>query len=146
MSSMNSLYRPQPAADSAKLTSPRSSTDEKVGGPVKNMGGPIKLLYIIMFNILKSCQKWIFGPIKDEKFSRCLARLSSISRRVKPNVQKPNKVDGLLVNPFGPLILKTVNPLDPHSLIGRLNTGNGLVPHMTSLGHNELTLNVRGPS
>ena len=33
-------------ADSAKLVSPWSSTDEKVGGPVKNMGGPIKLLYI----------------------------------------------------------------------------------------------------
>ena len=27
------------------FVSPRSSTDEKVGGPVKNMGGPMKLLY-----------------------------------------------------------------------------------------------------
>ena len=59
--------------DTAKLTGPRSSTDEKVGGPVENMGGPIKLLYVIMFNILKSCQKWIFGPVKHEKFSRCLS-------------------------------------------------------------------------
>ena len=42
---------------------------------MKNMGGPIKLLYIIMFNILKSCQKWIFGPVKDEKFSRCLVNI-----------------------------------------------------------------------
>ena len=63
-------------ADTAKLTGPRSSTDEKVGGPVKNMGGPIKLLYVIMFNILKSCQKWIFGPVKHEKFSRCLKMIS----------------------------------------------------------------------
>ena len=43
--------------DSAKLVSPRSSTDENVGGPVKNMGGPIKLLYITMFKIGKSCKK-----------------------------------------------------------------------------------------
>ena len=58
--------------DSAKLVSPRSSTDEKVGGPVKNMGGPIKLLYITMFKMGKSCKKLIFGPVKHEKFSRCL--------------------------------------------------------------------------
>ena len=58
--------------DSAKLVSPRSLTDEKVGGPVKNMGGPIKLLYIIMFKIGKSGKKIIFGPVKHEKFSRCL--------------------------------------------------------------------------
>ena len=60
------------AADSAKLVSPRSWTDEKVGGPVKNMGGPIKLLYITMFKIGKSCKKLIFGPVKHEKFSQCL--------------------------------------------------------------------------
>ena len=54
--------------DSAKLVSPQSSTDEKVGGPVKNMGGPIKLLYITMFKIGKSCKKLIFGPVKHEKF------------------------------------------------------------------------------
>ena len=41
--------------DSAKLVSPRSSTDEKVGEPVKNMGGPLKLLYITMFKIGKKC-------------------------------------------------------------------------------------------
>ena len=58
--------------DTTKLTGPGSSTDEKVGGPVKNMGAPIKLIYVIMFNILKSCQKWIFSPVKHEKFSRCL--------------------------------------------------------------------------
>ena len=54
--------------------SPRSSTDEKVGGPVKNMGGPIKLLNITMFKIGKSCKKLIFGPVKHEKFSVCLVR------------------------------------------------------------------------
>ena len=25
-----------------------------------------------MFKISKSCKKWIFGPVKHEKFSRCL--------------------------------------------------------------------------
>ena len=60
--------------DSAKLVSPRSYTDEKVGGPVKNMGVPIKLLYISMFKIRKSCKKLIFGPVKHEKFSRCLSQ------------------------------------------------------------------------
>ena len=61
-----------PYTDSAKLVSPRSSTDEKVGGPVKNMGGPIKVPYITMFKIGKRCKKLIFGPVKLEKFSRCL--------------------------------------------------------------------------
>ena len=42
------------AADSVKLVSPRSSTDEKVRGLVKNMGGPIKFLYITMFKIVKN--------------------------------------------------------------------------------------------
>ena len=59
-------------SDSAKLVSPRSSTDEKVGGPVKSMGRPIKLLYITAFKIGKSCKKSIFGPVKHEKLSRCL--------------------------------------------------------------------------
>ena len=30
-------------------------------------------------------------------------------------------MDGLFVIPFGPLILKTVSPLDPHSLTARRN-------------------------
>ena len=55
------------SSDSMKLVCPRSSTDEKVGGPVKNMGGPMKLLYITMFKIGKSWKN-----LKDEKFSRCL--------------------------------------------------------------------------
>ena len=38
-----------------------------------------------------------------------------------PNVKKTNKVDGLFVILFGPLILKIVSPLDPHSLIARRN-------------------------
>ena len=36
------------------------------------MVGPIKLLYITMFIIGKSCKKLIFGPVKHEKFSWCL--------------------------------------------------------------------------
>ena len=69
---VNMLHFGFSASDSAKLVSPRSSTDEKVGGPVKNMGGPIKLLCITMFKIGKSCRKLIFGPVKHAKFSRCL--------------------------------------------------------------------------
>ena len=61
--------------DSTKLVSPRSSTDEIVGGPVKNMGGPIKLLYITMFKIGKSCKKLIDGLVKHEKFSQCLGEI-----------------------------------------------------------------------
>ena len=39
---------------------------------MKNMGGTIKFLYITMFKIGKSRKKLIFGPVKHEKFSRCL--------------------------------------------------------------------------
>ena len=76
-------------SDTAKLTGPRSSTDEKVGGPVKNMRGPIKLLYVIMFNILKSCQKWIFGPVKHEKFLRCLSCDLEIWQMTMKNYRVP---------------------------------------------------------
>ena len=37
--------------------------------------------------------------------------------------KKNNEVDGLFVTLFGPLILKIVSPLDPHSLIARRNPG-----------------------
>ena len=58
--------------DSAKHAHPWSTTDEKLGGPVKNMGGPIKPFYVLMFEIVKSCQKCIFWPVKHEKFLQCL--------------------------------------------------------------------------
>ena len=45
---------------------------QKKGEPVKNMGGSIKLLHVIMFENLKSCQKCIFGPVKGEKFLQYL--------------------------------------------------------------------------
>ena len=35
-------------------------TDKKVGGLVKNMGGPIILLYLIMFEIKKKLSKMHF--------------------------------------------------------------------------------------
>ena len=70
--------------DSAKLVSPRFSTGEKVGGPVKNMGGPIKLPYITMFKTVKNCKKLIFGPVKHEKFSLCLYDMSVLSNGVWP--------------------------------------------------------------
>ena len=46
----------------------------------KNMEGPIKLLYVIIFKILKSCQKCIFRPVtvKHEKFSRVSGSLGLI--------------------------------------------------------------------
>ena len=75
-------------ADSAKLISPRSSTDEKVGGPVKNMGGPIKLLYITMFKIGKSCRKLIFGSVKHAKFFWCLNLIHKSHNTPVPNPTK----------------------------------------------------------
>ena len=44
-------------SDFAKLSGAWSSIDEKVGGPVKNIRGPIKLLYVIIFEILESFKK-----------------------------------------------------------------------------------------
>ena len=46
---------------------------------------------------------------------------SPFKEGLRPNVQKTNKVDGLFLILFGPLILKIVSPLDPHSLIARRN-------------------------
>ena len=65
-------------ADSAKLTGPGSTTSENVGGPVKNMGEPSyptnkTSLCNHVWNSKKSCQKCISGPVKWEKFSRCLS-------------------------------------------------------------------------
>ena len=39
-----------------RTAGPWSMADEKVGGLVKNMRGPIKLLHVVMFEILKSFQ------------------------------------------------------------------------------------------
>ena len=41
--------------ESAKLAGPQATTDVKLEGPVKNMGGSIKVIFVIMFEILKSC-------------------------------------------------------------------------------------------
>ena len=49
---------------------------------------------------------------------------SPFKEGLRPNVQKTNKMDGLFVILFGPLILKIVSPLDPHSIIARRNPGN----------------------
>ena len=51
--------------DTAKLTGPRTFAD-------KRWVGPVKLLCIIMFNISKIRPKSVFGPVKAQKFSRCL--------------------------------------------------------------------------
>ena len=55
----------------------------------------------------------------------CLGLNVLIKEGLRPNVQKTNKVDGLFVILFGPLILKIVSPLDPHWLIARRNPANG---------------------
>ena len=55
---LNNLAHKGLTPDSAKL-SPWSMTDGKVGGPAKNKGGTVKLLYVIIFEILKSCQRCI---------------------------------------------------------------------------------------
>ena len=52
-------------ADTAKLTSPRTFAD-------KRWVGSVKLLCMIMFNISKIRPKSLLGPVKDQKFLRCL--------------------------------------------------------------------------
>ena len=52
-------------ADTAKLTGPRTFAD-------KRWVGPVKLLCIIMFNISRIRPKSLLGPVKAQKFSRCL--------------------------------------------------------------------------
>ena len=52
-------------ADTAKLTGPRTLADKK-------WIGPVKLLYIIIFDNSKMRPKSIFGPAEAQKFSRCL--------------------------------------------------------------------------
>ena len=44
-------------SDTAKFAGPLSSTGKKVVGPVKLVGGPVKLLYIIMFKIIEKSQE-----------------------------------------------------------------------------------------
>ena len=54
-----------------KLAGPRCTTNEEAR-PLKNMRGPIKLcLYNHVWNSIK-LSKFIFGLVKDEKFSWCL--------------------------------------------------------------------------
>ena len=52
-------------SDTAKLTGHRTLAD-------KRWVGPVKLLCIIMFDISKIRPKSILGPVKAQKFSRCL--------------------------------------------------------------------------
>ena len=53
-------------------------------------------------------------------YNKCISHLKRVYSQMSKNM-KTNKVDGLFVVPFGPLILKTVSPLDPRSLIARRN-------------------------
>ena len=50
-------------------------------------------------------------------YNKCITHL----KMVYSQMSKMNKVDGLFVIQFGPLILKTVSPLDPRLLIARRN-------------------------
>ena len=51
---------------SAKLAGPWSMTNEKVRGPVKNMGKLVTHLYVTMLEILRSCQN-VFWTVKTWK-------------------------------------------------------------------------------
>ena len=62
--------------DSMELVGPWSTGDEMVAGPLKIMRGSTKLL-VIMFEILKSCWKCIFGSIKHKKFLQCQQMICS---------------------------------------------------------------------
>ena len=61
--------------DTAKLTGPWTLAD-------KRWVGPVKLLCIIMFDISKIRPKSILGPVKAQKFSRCLEIQSECSHCV----------------------------------------------------------------
>ena len=56
---------PTGGSDTAKLTGPQTFAD-------KRWVGPVKLLCIIMFNISKIRPKSLLGPVKAQKFLRCL--------------------------------------------------------------------------
>ena len=46
----------------------------------------MKLLYMTMFKIGKSCRKLIFGPVKHVKFSRCLFQWKLIYQKIDKNL------------------------------------------------------------
>ena len=85
-----------------------------------------------MFNILKSCQKWIFGPVKDEKFSRCLVNIFTHNAIMdihncyqlwmvflffgRPPTKKKKKRAGVYaVAPYYHIIIKWPTPLGARS-------------------------------
>ena len=68
-------------ANTGKLPVLWSNTSKNVRGPVKNVGGPEKLLYMIMFDILKGWQKYIFSC--DQA---ALRTLLSVRPSVSPSV------------------------------------------------------------
>ena len=57
------------SSDTAKLTGPRTFAD-------KRWVGPVKLMCTIIFNISKIRPKSLFGPVKAQKFLRCLHHAS----------------------------------------------------------------------
>ena len=71
-------HLPDVNADSVELVGPWSKNIEK-GGTVKNMGGPIKLPYEIITEILKSCLKCIFGQVKHFCLCECAQSMQCIS-------------------------------------------------------------------
>ena len=75
-------------ADTAKLTGPRTFAD-------KRWVGPVKLLCIIMFNISKIRPKSLLGPVKAQKFSRCLQMVTEVVLTALPwhtDVRRFNQV------------------------------------------------------
>ena len=69
-----------------KLAAPQSMTDEKVRGPVKKMGGPIKLLYVIMFEIIKWLKIHFYTPRFNE-VERGVYWFHLVHLSIRPSVQ-----------------------------------------------------------
>ena len=84
--------------DTAKLTGPRTLAD-------KRWVGPVKLLCITMFDISKIRPKSVLGPVKAQKFSRCL--MSDILTYFADTVKGPTKNNSIYLHvPFSVLSLR----------------------------------------
>ena len=79
----------------------------------------------------------------------CITIVLTIQRGFTAKYPKTNKVDELLVIPFGPLIMKTVSPLDPCSLQAKRNPAWNIAGSSVSsvlfgaaLAHNNVPSNL----
>ena len=89
-------------ADTVKLTGPWTLADKRVG--------PVKLLCIIMFDISKVRPKSILGPMKAQKFSRCLGK--GIWAKIFYYILYKQ-----IVNHFGSWAIKNLGYVEPENVI-----------------------------